>query len=158
MERKVVLSDVPPVPEEIENPDVLAAYIAHALDLIPRRGKGDVAVKLIKIFAAVAGKRDENVVIGGKTIHIYSGSLKVEDIRHWLATEGVEIGLSQLYSTYIARFMERGLIVKRKHSTYGLRAERLSDTIAEIARDAQNIAEKLRDHARRLDKALSKKR
>ncbi len=155
MAKKIVLADQPPVPEEIQNPDVLATFLASSLDLIPRKGKGDVAVKLLQIFTRIAGKRDETIMINGRKIPVKNGAIKVEDLHFWLQAEGVSIGLSQLYTTYLSRLIERGIVVKKKHSMYGLRADRLEDTMMEIERDARSIVEKLRSHAKRLEKALS---
>lgn len=155
MAKKIVLADQSPVPEEIRNPDVLATFLASSLDLIPRKGKGDVAVKILQIFTRIAGKRDETLVIKGRKIPVKNGAIKVDDLHFWLQAEGVSIGLSQLYATYLSRFMERGIVVKKKHSMYGLRADRLEDTILEMERDARSIVEKLRNHAKRLEKELS---
>ena len=152
--RKITLVDVPPVPEGINSKDVLATFVAQSLDLIPKKGKPDVVIKLLQIFDQIAGKREDTIVIAGRQITIKNGAIKVDDLYHWLQSEGVSLGLSQLYTTYLARFLNAGIIVKKKGSRYGLRADRLSDVLAEIERDTSSLIRKMREHATRLDKAV----
>jgi len=152
--RKITFVDVPPVPEGINSKDVLATFVAQSLDLIPKKGKPDVVIKLLQIFDQIAGKREDTVVIAGRKITIKNGAIKVDDLYHWLQSEGISLGLSQLYTTYLSRFLNAGIIVKKKGSRYGLRADRLSDVLAEIERDTSSLIKKMREHAARLDKAM----
>lgn len=152
--KKTCIVDVPPVPDGINSPDVLATFIAQSLDLIPKKGKPDVVIKLIQIFSRIAGKREDTITIGGRQIKIKNGAIKVDDLYHWLQSEGVSLGLSQLYTTYLARFIDSGLITKKKGSMYGLRADRLEDVFLEIERDVSSLLAKIRSHAARLDKVV----
>ncbi len=154
---KVTLVDVPPVPEGIESPDVLATFIAQSLNLIPKKGKPEVVIKLIELFTQIAGKREDTLVVNGRQLKVKNGAMKVDDIYFWLQSQGVSLGLSQLYTTYLSRFLNAGIIVKKKGSTYGLRAERLSDVLSEIARDVESIIGKMKKHAERLDQAMEKR-
>ncbi|MDN5358660.1 MAG: hypothetical protein PWP76_503 [Candidatus Diapherotrites archaeon] len=152
--KKIHIVDVPPVPDGITSADVLATFIAQSLDLIPKKGKPDVVIKLIQIFSKIAGKREDTVVIGNRQIAIKNGAIKVDDLYHWLQSEGVSLGLSQLYTTYLSRFLDSGLIVKKKGSMYGLRADRLEDVFSEIERDVSSLLAKIRNHAARLDRIV----
>ncbi len=152
--KKIAVADVPPVPEGINSPDVLATFIAQSLDLIPKKGKPDVVIKLIQIFSRIAGRREDTYTVNGRQIRVKNGAIKVDDLYHWLQSEGVSLGLSQLYTTYLSRFLDAGLIVKKKGSMYGLRADRLEDVFTEIERDISSILSKVRMHAARLDKIL----
>lgn len=154
--KKVGIADVPPVPEGINSPDVIATFLAQSLDLIPRRGKPDVVIKLLQIFTGIAGKREDTVTVGGRQVKIKNGAVKVDDLYHWLKSEGITLGLSQLYSTYLSRFIDSGLVVKKKGSMYGLRADGLERALAEVERDVVSLLSKIRDHAARLDRAVRK--
>ena len=154
--RKIGIVDVPPVPEGINSPDVLATFIAQSLDLIPRKGKPDVVIKLLQIFSRIAGRREDTVEVGGRQIKIKNGAIKVDDLYHWLQTEGISLGLSQLYTTYLSRLIDSGIVVKKKGAMYGLRADRLEDVFLEIERDVSSLLEKIRKHAARMDAAVSR--
>ena len=149
--KKINIVDVPPVPEGINSPDVLATFLAQSLDLIPKRGKPDVVMKLLQIFARIAGRREDTIDVGGRQIRVKNGAIKVEDLYHWLQSEGISLGLSQLYTTYLSRFVDSGIVVKKKGSTYGLRADRLDAVFLEIERDVASLISKMRKHAARLD-------
>ncbi len=149
--RKITLQDIPPVPEGMKSPDVIAAFIAQSLGLIPKKGKPDVAIKLLQIFTKIAGRREDTITVNGRQIRIRNGAIKVDDLYHWIQAEGVSLGLSQLYTTYLSRFLDAGIIVKKKGSTYGLRADRLEDVIMEIERDVNSLLGKIQAHAKRLD-------
>ena len=152
--KKITIVDMPPVPEGIESPDVLATFIAQSLDLIPKKGKPAVVIKLLQIFSRIAGKREDTILIKGRQISVKNGAIKVDDLYHWLQSEGISLGLSQLYTTYLSRFLDAGIIVKKKGSRYGLRADRLEDVFTEIERDVDSLLEKVRRHAARLDKVV----
>ncbi|NPA76964.1 MAG: hypothetical protein GXN93_04400 [Candidatus Diapherotrites archaeon] len=153
--KKITLVDVPPVPDGINSIDVLATFLAQSLDLIPKKGKPDVVIKLLQIFTQIAGKREDTIVVSGRKISVKNGAIKVDDLYHWLQSAGISLGLSQLYTTYLARFLDAGIIVKKKGSRYGLRADRISDVFLEIERDVNSLLGKMREHAARLDKASS---
>ncbi len=152
--KKITIVDMPPVPEGIESPDVLATFIAQSLDLIPKKGKPAVVIKLLQIFSRIAGKREDTILIKGRQISVKNGAIKVDDLYHWLQSEGISLGLSQLYTTYLSRFLDAGIIVKKKGSRYGLRADRLEDVFTEIERDVDSLLEKVRRHAARLDRVM----
>ena len=152
--KKISIVDTPPVPEGIESPDVLATFIAQSLDLIPKKGKPAVVIKLLQIFSQIAGKREDTILIKGRQISVKNGAIKVDDLYHWLQSEGISLGLSQLYTTYLSRLLDAGIIVKKKGSRYGLRADRLEDVFTEIARDVDSLLGKIRRHAARLDRAV----
>jgi len=154
--RRIGITDMPPVPEGINSPDVIATFLAQSLDLIPKRGKPDVVIKLLQIFTGIAGKREDTIAVGGKQIKIKNGAIKVDDLYHWLKSDGIALGLSQLYSTYLSRLINSGLVVKKKGSMYGLRADGLERTLAEVERDVVSLLSKIRDHAARLDKSVKK--
>ncbi len=152
--KKITVADVPPVPEGINSPDVLATFIAQSLDLIPKKGKPDVVIKLIQIFSRIAGRREDTYTVNRRQIRVKNGAIKVDDLSPSLQSEGLSLGLSQLSTTYLSRFLDAGLIVKKKGSMYGLRADRLEDVFTEIERDISSILSKVRMHAARLDKIL----
>ncbi len=151
---KYVLGKEPPVPKEVTNTDVLVMYVAKVMDLIPKRGKGDVALELLKLFVRASLKRDGMISIGNRLIKVKEGGVRVEDIKAWLDEKGIEISLNQLYRTYINRFMERGLIEKKTGVYYGLRGYDLPSTIDIIWREMEVVYRDLREHAHRLNRLL----
>ena len=135
----------------MDTKDNLATYLASSLGLIPPRGKGIVAVKLIQLFSDIANKREGEIKCKGGVFPIKNGAMKVEDIHKWLLSEGVDIGTAQLYNTYIRNFINAGIITKKKYSMYGLRSKNLKETLHEAKLDWEREFNKILDHAARLD-------
>ncbi len=148
---KVSVVEQPSIPKEVKNPETLAYYIASSLGLIPERGKGDVVIELLLLFRRIAGVREGVVEEGGKEFHVKNGAMKARDIMEYLRMRGHPVSQSQFYTTYLSRFLDAGIIVKKKGSTYGLRAQTLELTLDEVMRDIEKVWSKITDHARRLD-------
>ena len=140
-----------------ETPENLSAFVAESLGLIPARGKGLVAIKIIELLTLIAGKREFTVkTVKGRPLNIKNGAVKVEDIHKYLIDSGADIGIAQLYNTYITGLMRTGLIVKKKYSMYGLRGSNLSEALTEVRRDIDKEFERVVDHARKLDTIIKK--
>ncbi len=151
---KISIMEQPPIPKEVNNPETLAYYLAQSLGLIPERGKGDVAIELLLLFRRISSVREGILEENGREFPVKNGAIKVKDIWEYLRLKGHQVSLSQLYTTYLSRFLESGLIVKRKGSMYGLRGQTLELTLDDIFHDLRKVWSKITDHARRLDQAL----
>ena len=151
---KITLRDNPPIPREVRNPETLAYFLASSLGLIPERGKGDVVIELLLLFRRIAGVREGVVEANGKEFPVKNGAMKVKDILEYLRERGHSISQSQFYVIYLSRFLEAGLITKKKGSMYGLRSETLELTLDEVYRDLRRLWDKILDHSRRLDEVM----
>jgi hypothetical protein len=152
MQIKIV--EQPPIPKEVNNPETLAYYVASSLGLIPERGKGDVVIELLLLFRRISQLREGEVSVGSKNFPVKNGSMKVKDILEYLQVKGHNISQSQLYSTYLRRFIEAGLITKRKGSMYGLRAQTYELTLDDVFHDLRKVWGKIVEHARRVDQVI----
>ncbi len=130
--------------------EVLSDYIVQSLDLVPSKGKKIVATKLLEFFVKISGKRGK-ARIDGVEIDVKNGAAKVQDIKAWLEAQGVDISLSQLYTTYLRAFLESGIVVKRKYSTYGLRAPSLEATLREVEREIEKHMARIKEVSSKLD-------
>ncbi len=151
---KISVVENPPIPKEVNNPQTLAYYVASSLGLIPERGKGDVVIELLILFRKISGIREGAIESNGKQYPVKNGAMKAKDILDYLHSKGLKVSQSQFYTTYLSRFVEAGLVTKRKGSTYGLRAPTLELTLEEVFRDIRRVWGKIGDHARRLDGVL----
>lgn len=153
---KVTVASRPAVNSTIATKDVLSSYLAESLGLIPDRGKGIVAVKLLQLFSEISGKREVNLVVADKKFPVKNGGMRVEDIHKWLQASDVQIGIAQLYNTYITNFIKANLIVKKKYSMYGLKAPSLQDSLRDVAREVQKEISVIVDHGKMLDDMVRK--
>ena len=151
---KISIIENPSIPKEVSNPQTLAYYLASSLGLIPERGKGDVVIELLLLFRKISNIREGVIEVEGKQYPVKNGAMKAKDILDYLHSKGLKVSQSQFYTTYLSRFIEAGLITKKKGSTYGLRAQTLELTLEEMFRDIRRVWEKISDHARRLDNVL----
>ena len=151
---RISVVEQPPIPKEVKNPETLAYYLAQSLGLIPERGKGDVVIELLLLFRRISGVREGVLEEGGREFPVKNGAMKVKDIWEYLKVKGHRVSLSQLYTTYLSRFLDAGLITKRKGSMYGLRGQTLELTLDDIFHDLRKVWSKITEHARRLDAAF----
>jgi len=93
----------------------------------------------------------------GEQFPVKNGAMKARDILRYLELKGHRVSQSQFYVTYLNRFLEAGLITKKKGSTYGLRAPSLSLVLDEVFADVRKVWSKIEEHARRLEEALQSK-
>ncbi len=128
----------------------MAGFLANSLGLIPSKGKGDVAVALLVLFDEAAQIREGRL----EGVEVKDGGLKVDDILKVLKARGINIGKAQFYATYLRRFLDAGIIVKKPHSRYGLKGGSLSDTLRELYREIKIVWEKVVEHAERLDREI----
>ena len=154
---KYVVEDIPPIPKEIKDPNTLAYFIIKTFDLVPKKGKGDVVIHTLLLFLRVSHIKEGVINVDGVDIEVKDGALKVKDILRFLHNKNIFISHTQFYSTYLERFIERGLIIKKSGSRYGLRAKSLQLTVEEIRRNIESLLEKVADHAVRLDEAIEGK-
>ncbi len=146
---KYIISEEPPIPKEVTSPDTIAYYIAKSLDLIPERGKGDVAIEMLKLFAQISSIREGYIEEKGKKFYVKNGMMKAKDIREYLEAKGKRISQSQFYRTYLERFIERGLL-RKQGVYYGLKAPTLALTLGEVRRGVMYLLDRLEEHAQRL--------
>ena len=151
---EIKIKDQPPIPKEVRNPETLAYYVASSLGLIPERGKGDAVIELLLLFRQISHIREGEISAGGRNFPVKNGAMKVRDILEYLHTKGHRVSQSQLYSTYLKRFYEAGLITKRKGSMYGLRGQNYELTLEDIFHDLRKVRGKIVEHARRLDEVV----
>lgn len=151
---KITVSEQPPIPKEVRNPETLAYYLASSLGLIPERGKGDVVIELLLLFRRISQMREGEVAVGNRSFPVKNGAMKVRDILEYLRLKGHQVSQSQLYSTYLKRFVEAGLITKRKGSMYGLRGQNYELTLEDVFHDLRKVWGKVVEHVRRLDEVM----
>lgn len=149
---KLSLQSRPSVSQGTETREALASFLAESLGFIPSRGKGLVAVKLIELFSDIAGKREHTINLNGKELPIKNGAIKVEDIHQYLKEHNIDIGIAQLYNTYITNLLRARLITKKKYSMYGLKSNNLESSLVEVEREHRKEFEKILEHAVKLDK------
>ena len=148
---KLTLEERPSVTHGTETEDSVATFLAESLGLIPARGKGLVSVKLIQLLSQIAGRREATISTAkGQAMDVKNGAIRVEDAHKWLLDGGADIGIAQLYNTYIAGFQRAGLITKKKYSMYGLKGDSLKEALKEVEREWQKNHTRVLDHAEKL--------
>jgi hypothetical protein len=148
---KITIADVP---SATQNSDALLDYLVNALGLSTSRGSHLIARHLLKLFILASDKKNGFIDSGIQELQVIDSGLKASDIVSWLKAQEAGISTSQLYNNYLNSFARAGLIVKRRHSAYGLKADSLYSTLKETELNVKKEFDKILEHARQLDALL----
>ena len=74
---KLCINEMPTISKGAITKETLGSYLANVLGLIPARGKGIVAIKLINLFSEIAGKRDYTIkTVSDEILQIKNGGMR----------------------------------------------------------------------------------
>jgi len=146
---KLTVSELPSVSQQ--DMDALLDYLVNALGLASNRSNAVLARQLLRLFMLASEKKNGFIDSGIQELEVIDSGLRANDILNWLKAHETGIGASQLYNNYLNAFIKAGLIVKRKHSAYGLKAESFYATLKETELNLNKEFNKVLEHAKKLD-------